>query len=89
MRTVGGSLTSYISPPHSSHPPSTDFSADRQCLGGGGIRVRGMGCPAPTPQAGRVTVSVWGMGEDWNQGDGLPRPHATRVRVGGLGLGGR
>ncbi len=29
-------------PPHSSHPPSTDLSADRQCLGGG-IRVRGMG----------------------------------------------
>jgi hypothetical protein len=25
-------------------------------FGGGGIRVRGMGCPAPTPQAGRVRV---------------------------------
>ena len=25
-----------------------------------------------------------GGGEDWGQGDGLPRPHATRVRVGGI-----
>ncbi len=58
----GGGLTSYTPPPHSSHPPSTDFSADRQCLGGGGIWVRGMGYHAPTPQAGRVTDSHEGEG---------------------------
>jgi hypothetical protein len=65
-------LTSHTPPPHSSHLPSTDFSADRQCLGGGGGRFgfRGMGCPAPTPQAGRVTVSHGG----------------GRVRVGELDL---
>ena len=55
--------------------------------GGGRIGVRGMDCPAPTPQAGRVTVSVWGGG-DWGQGDGLPHPHATRERVGGIRAGG-
>ncbi len=62
-----GSLTTHTPPPpppHSSHPPSTD----RQCLGGG-IRVRGMGYHAPTPQAGRVTDSDGG----------------GRVRVGGGG----
>jgi hypothetical protein len=79
---------SHPPPPHSSNLSSTDFSADRQCLGGGEDWVRGMNCPAPTPQAGRVTVSVWG-GEDWGQGDGRPRPHATRVRVGGIRAGGK
>ncbi len=56
-------------PLHSSNLSSTDFSADRQCLGG----------------------------EDWGQGDGLPRPHATSWKGdrqcfggggGGLGSGG-
>jgi hypothetical protein len=60
-------------PPHSSNISSTDFSADRQYLVGGKIGVRGMGCPAPTPQAGRVTVSHGG----------------GRVRVGGMRAGGK
>ncbi len=31
---------------------------------------------------------MFGGGEDWGQGDGLPRPHATRVKVGGIRAGG-
>ena len=58
-------------------------------MAGGEDWAKGMDCPAPTPQAGRVTVSVWGGGEDWGQGDGLPRPHATRARVGGIRAGGK
>ncbi len=54
---------------NSSHPPSTDFSADRQCWGGG-VRVRGMGYHAPTPQAGRVTNSDrrGKVREGWGEG---------------------
>ncbi len=33
MRTAGGSLTSHTHSPHSSHPPSTDFSADLKLVG--------------------------------------------------------
>ncbi len=45
-----------------------------------------MGCPTPTPQAGRVTVSVWGGGGAGGivvRGMGCPAAHTTRVRVGG------
>jgi hypothetical protein len=38
-------------PPHSSHLPSMDFSADRQCLGGGGVwRIGGRGRGDHPPQ---------------------------------------
>jgi hypothetical protein len=63
MRTVGGELDLLHPPPHSSHPPSTDFSADRQCLGGGGLGSGGWATtlpPPPTPQAGRVNDSDGG-----------------------------
>ncbi len=56
------------------------------------IGVRGMDFSAPTPQAGRVTVSVWGGGEDWgppcHKGEGggdlgwgkvAPCPHVTWI----------
>jgi hypothetical protein len=63
-----------------SHPLPTQFSSPMRTVGGsltshtpphtqGGIRVRGMGYHAPTPQAGRVTDSDGG----------------GRVRVGGGG----
>ena len=63
MRTVGGSLTSYISPPTQfSSPIHGLLTTDRQSLGGRRIRVRGMGYhpPPPTPQAGCVTDSDGG-----------------------------
>jgi hypothetical protein len=41
--------------------PIQGLQADRQCLGGG-IRLRGVGYHAPTPQAGRVTDSHGGGG---------------------------
>jgi hypothetical protein len=59
-------LTSHT-PPHTvliPHPLTVSV-----WVGGGGIRVRGMGYHAPTPQAGRVTASDGG----------------GRVRVGGGG----
>jgi hypothetical protein len=66
---------SHPPPPHSSNLSSTDFSADRQCLGGGGrIGVRGLDCPAPTTQAGRVTFSVWEGGGLGSGGWAAPLP---------------
>jgi hypothetical protein len=63
MRTLGGELHllhPLHPPPHSSHPPSNDFSADRQCLGGGGGQGQGDRLQPPPPQAGRVTDSDGG-----------------------------
>jgi hypothetical protein len=68
----GGELDLSHPPTHSSHPPSTDC----QCLGGGGIRVRGMGYHPPTPQAGRVTDSDGG-GRVRVRGGGCERSSAT------------
>jgi hypothetical protein len=56
---------------HLSHPWTSQLTVN--VWGGGGrIGVRGMGCPTPTPQAGRVTVSHGG----------------GRVKVGGMRAGG-
>jgi hypothetical protein len=55
---VGGRCKRSSSPPQFSSPIHGLLTADRQCLGGGGIRVR----PPPTPQAGRVTDSHGGEG---------------------------
>jgi hypothetical protein len=67
MRIVGGGCERS----NSSYTPSTVFSADRQCWGGGGwVRVRGMGYHPPTPQAGRVTDSDrrGRVREGWGEG---------------------
>jgi hypothetical protein len=48
----------------SSHLPSTDFSADRQCLGGGGGgEVWGQGDGLPRPHA----KSWKGDGQSWRR----------------------
>ena len=64
----------YLPPYPSPHPPTLtltphDCQSPFQLVAGGGIRVRGMGCPAPTPQAGRVTNS---------DGGGCERSSATQ-----------
>ncbi len=70
-----GSLTSHI-PPHSSNLSSTDFSADRQCLGGGGGEGLGSGGWAAPPPRHKLEGWPWVMeGEGWGWG--------------GWGLGGR
>jgi hypothetical protein len=70
-------LTSHSPPPpHSSHLPSTDFSADRQCLEGE-VWGQGDGLPRPHATSWKGDRQCLGGGEDWGQGDRLPRPHAT------------
>ncbi len=75
-------------PLHSSHLPSTDFSANHQCLEGE-VWGQGDGLPRPHATSWKGDHQCFGRGEDWGQEDGLPGPHATRVRVGRLGLGGK
>jgi len=55
---VGGRCKRSSSPPQFSSPIHGLLTADRQCLGGGGLGS----APPPTPQAGRVTDSHGGEG---------------------------
>jgi hypothetical protein len=65
---------SHPPPPHSYHLSSTDFSADRQCLGGG-LGSGGWAAPPPRHKLeGHVSHISHGGG---------------RVRVGGMRAGGK
>ncbi len=81
---VGGGMRGQATPPPISRPRTPSWPS--VFGGGGGIRVRGIGYHAPTPQAGRVTDS--GRGEGWGDegwGEVEPCPHATWIWQGKTG----
>ena len=80
----GGEL--YLShpppPQHSSHSPSTDFSADRQCSRGGGGLGSGDGLPCHKLERWPTVIEGegWGLGGMMRDGGKVvPCPHPTWI----------